>query len=581
MRQLLINGKIYLEAERFADSMLIENGVIQAVGTREEVLLAADVGCASGESACIEASASGVEVVDLEGHTIVPGFNDSHLHLSHIGAGFFQVDLNGISSIEEGIARGRAFLGQHPETTCLVGSGWNQDYFTTGEARAFQRVDLDRITTDIPVVFTRVCGHIVSINSKAIELLGLSGETAVEGGTIVLDENGQPTGEVQENAIYTAYTLLPEKSEEQCENEFLIAAMHAIQNGITSVQSADANGADYERTMRRIERIYREKRTPLRYSHQFSLMQLEMFEDYLEKKDTFSFDERMLSRGALKLFKDGSLGGRTALLRSAYADDEGNKGVSTISQDKLNALVSRAQQEGIRAVIHAIGDGAVESVVDAIEYATKGNGNPLGHGIVHCQITDLPLLQRIAKLDIRLMVQPIFLDYDIDIVEDRVGRDLASTSYAFRTMIALNEKNVSFGTDSPVEDLIPMDNIAAAVTRTKRDGSPNSGFFPEECISVSQAIDAYTIHSAYNEGKAEWKGRLLPGYVADLVVLSADIFSIHSRDLRSVTVERTMIDGVWVYEAEAVHRDQKQGEMQDEPQEKIQDGRVEQRVAAN
>ena len=229
--------------------------------------------------------------------------------------------------------------------------------------------------------------------------------------------------------------------------------------GLTSVQSCDIQNVDAQRIFKVIRNIYADNKTRLRFSHQFNFQDISGLEDYINTElNSDGYDEKFLSRGALKLFIDGSLGARTAFMLSDYHDEPGTRGVSVLSQEQLDDILSLASQYNIRVVTHAIGDGAVEMLINAYEQQMNGGENTLRHGIVHCQITSAQQLERIAALKIPVLYQPIFLDYDIQIVEDRVGEHLASTSYAFNTLYQLGTP-VSFGTDSPVEDLNPWENL--------------------------------------------------------------------------------------------------------------------------
>jgi len=253
------------------------------------------------------------------------------------------------------------------------------------------------------------------------------------------------------------------------------------------------------------------------------------------------------SKGALKLFKDGSLSARTAYMKKEYADAPGTFGVEALSDDQLQALVDLAVENDITVVTHAIGDAAVESVMNAYENTMIDGKNPLRHGIVHNQITSMEQLERQTRLQIPVMYQPIFLDYDNRVIEDRVGKELAKTSYAFNTLYKMGAP-VSLGTDSPVEDCNPFQNIYCAVNRKGLDGHPEGGYYPEEAMTLEDAIDAYTVGSAFNEFKEDVKGKLLPGFVADLIVLDRDIFSIDPMEIKNVKVEKTMVNGKFVYE---------------------------------
>ncbi|HHV45652.1 MAG TPA: amidohydrolase [Tissierellia bacterium] len=534
MKTILINGKVYVEKNNFKEALLIEDGIIRDVGTNEDIMK-------------YEAD----KIVDLEGKTVLPGFNDSHLHLSGVGASMTSLNLTQARSIEEIIELGRNFIERNRGIKALFGKGWNQDNFIKGEKRLLTRHDLDKISTEIPVVLERVCVHVAVGNTKAIEILGIDENTYVDGGTIELGEDGKPNGIFTENATRLILGAIPEKSSDDIEREILMASQYAISVGVTSVQSCDIMDKEYKKMFSIIHHIYDNKKTKLRYSHQFNFQDIDDFREYLETEFKSSqYDEKFLSRGALKLFKDGSLGARTALMLKDYEDAPGVKGVAALSDEQLQALVDLATEHGIQVAVHAIGDGAVESVINAYEKTIKSgknDNNRLRHGIVHCQITSKEQLERIANLNIAVMYQPIFLDYDTRIVESRVGKELAGTSYAFNTLYKSGTP-VSFGTDSPVENCNPFPNIYCAVTRQRIDGNPKGGFCPEEKMDLQDAIDAYTIGSAYNEFKENFKGRLKPGYVADLIVLDRDIFTIDENEKKDIKVEKTMIDGEFVYE---------------------------------
>ncbi|MDY5211727.1 amino acid permease [Intestinibacter sp.] len=201
---------------------------------------------------------------------------------------------------------------------------------------------------------------------------------------------------------------------------------------------------------------------------------------------------------------------------------------------------------GIQVATHVIGDGAVEKTIDSYEKTFGKEGNKLRHTLVHCQITDRALLERIAKLGIVVSYQPIFLDYDMHIVEKRCGKELASTSYAFKTLGDLGAK-IAYGTDCPVEDCNPFPNIYSAVTRKDSKGFPEGGFYPEECVDVYTAVDAYTEGSAYMEFMEGKKGRIKPGQLADIVVLDKDIFTCDPMEIKDILPVMTMVDGKIVY----------------------------------
>ncbi len=529
---VLKNAKIYVEKGLFATALYAENGVIRAVG-------------ADGE---IEALAGETPVIDCGGKTVIPGLNDSHLHLIQIGTRLEQAPIKEARSLEELIQLVRDFRQRHPEA-CAKGisaAGWNQDLFT-GERRIPTRYDLDRIATDIPVVLARVCGHVVSCNSRALEILGMDKVPGpAEGGTIEVDGQGVPNGIFTENCGGLPHSTIPDASMEDARRQFLTAANYALAHGLTSVQSNDAGNSHYprEQVIRLLRQLERDGECPLRYRFQISFGSPEDLKTFVEQGgyDRAFADPDRMAFGPIKLFKDGSLGGRTGTMRHEYLDDPGNFGVETTTDAEMDAFCALADQYGLQVVTHVIGDKAVEDVTGNYERVLRAGKNPLRHALVHCQITDRPLLERIVRADIPVMYQPIFLDYDMHAVIPRCGEQLASTSYAFKTVTDLGG-HVSYGTDSPVEDCNPFPNLYSAVTRKDSRGWPEGGFFPGERVTVEEAIDAYTLGSAYNEFREEDKGRLKPGFLADMVVLDTDIFTCDPMAIRDILPVMTIVGG--------------------------------------
>ena len=529
----LFNGKIYVEKGVFAQALWAEDGVIVGVGRNEDV----------------PAEYHAYEVIDCGGKTVIPGLNDSHLHLIQIGTRLAQAPINQATSMDHLVEIVKDFAAKNPALTSrgIKAAGWNQDLFTD-EKRIPTRWDLDRISTEVPVVLSRVCGHVVSANSKVLEILGMDKVPGhVDGGTIEVDENGVPNGIFTEAANSLAHDTIPALTLEDAEQNFFVGANYALEHGITSVQSNDAGNSSYPRdeVIDLLSRIYQEGRCPLRYRYQISFDSPEDLRNFVESggyKRDLGADSNKIAFGPIKLFKDGSLGGRTGTMRHEYLDDPGNYGVETTTDAEMDAFCKLADQYGLQVVTHVIGDKAIEDVVGNYERVLHEGKNPLRHALVHCQITDLPLLERIAKSDIAVMYQPIFLDYDMHAVIPRCGEELSSTSYAFKTLNDLGA-HISYGTDSPVENCNPFPNIYSAVTRKDKNGWPEGGFFPQECVDVETAIDAYTIGSAYNEFREDCKGRLKPGFLADMVVLDTDIFTCDPMMIRDILPVMTIVDG--------------------------------------
>lgn len=540
MKTLFRNGKIYVEKGVYAQAVLVEDGWIRAVGTEEEVLAAAGSGFDG-------------EMIDCEGRTVIPGLNDSHLHLMLLGLQLSQVQIVGVKSIDHLVQVCREFMEQYPErvTGGMASMGWNQDLFTEGEKRLPNRHDLDRISTEIPIVLDRICAHMVVTNTKAIEMLGLTADSPeIPGGEIRREEDGYPSGIFTENATSLAKSVIPEASFEMKKEALRQASAYAASLGLTSVQSNDI-GASWcgDTGFDLFREVYDAGEASVRYHHQVTFGSPEEFEEYLTAgeftREGYARDS-MLTLGPLKMFKDGSLGARTALVEQGYVGDRDNHGVNCITKEEMDRFCQLAQKHGVQVVTHAIGDRAASEVIDCYEKAFVDGENKLRHSIVHCQITDQPLLDRIVEKDILVQAQPVFIGYDMTILEPLCGPELAETSYNFGSLLKRGV-HLSYGTDCPVESCNPFPNLYMAVTRKGMDGKPEGGFYPEQCVDVETAVDAYTYGSAYNEFKEDIKGRIKPGYLADLVVLDRDIFTCDPMEIKDILPVMTMVDGKMVY----------------------------------
>ena len=529
----VFNGKIYVEKGVYVQALWSENGVICGVGSNED----------------IPAEFLSGEMIDCQGRTVIPGLNDSHMHLIKIGTRMGQVKLADAVSVDDIVEKVSRFRDEHPDC-CSQGisaAGWNQDRFLD-EKRMPNRYDLDRISREVPVVLSRVCSHVAAVNSKALEILGLDQEgRTIEGGTIECDENGIPNGIFTETALDLALSAIPEPAREEAIRDYLIAAEYALSRGITSVQSNDAGHSAYpfDMVLDVLQEIYSKELCPLRYRAQMKLDSPEALEQFAASggfNQPEGCDPNRFTLGSVKLFKDGSLGARTATLRQEYLDDPGNYGVESISEEDMADYCRIADQYGLQVTTHVIGDKAVEDTVRNYEQVLRDGKNPLRHALIHCQITDLPLLERIVRAEIPVIYQPIFLDYDMHAVISRCGEQLSSTSYAFKTVNDLGGCT-AYSTDSPVEDCNPFPNIYSAVTRKDKKGWPDGGFFPQECVDVETAIDAYTAGSAFAEFHEHDKGRLKPGYFADLVVLDTDIFTCDPMKIRDILPVLTVVGG--------------------------------------
>ncbi|MCI2058486.1 MAG: amidohydrolase [Oscillibacter sp.] len=537
MKTIYYNAKVYVERGQFAQAVATEDGLIKKVGGNSQVLALADHDTVR---------------IDCKGRTLLPGLNDSHLHFMQLGESMYQVPIDGVSSIGEMIRICREFMTQHPERVArgIHAAGWNQDLFTDSK-RMPDRHDLDKISTEIPIVLERVCGHILSTNTKAIEMLGLTGASPhYPDGDFLLGDDGEPNGIFTENACNFAKDIIPDFTIEERRSILMESMDRALSYGLTSVQSNDVGTSfmDGPAAFRMFRDVYEKGQGKLRYRHQVCFNDLDAFRKYLSEGEfTRKYaPDSWLTIGPLKLFKDGSLGARTALMKHDYADDPGNRGLTWIKPGDMDEYCRLAREHGVQVVTHCIGDEAVEETVAAYEKAFVDGKNKLRHALVHCQITDRALIDRIVKDDILVIAQPIFLDYDMHIVEDRCGRELSSTSYAFGSLHRKGA-HVSYSTDCPVESCNPFPNIYMAVTRKDKAGRPEGGFFPQECVDVATAVDAYTQESAYAEFMENRKGRIRENYYADLVLLDRDIFTVDPMEIKDIRPLLTVVGGKIMY----------------------------------
>lgn len=545
MKKVFFNAKVYVEKGVYVQAVLAEDGIIRAVGTNEEVLAAAD------------ADGLPYEKVDCGGRTMLPGLNDSHMHLLMFGRSLYKVKTDDVKSIEELVQRCRAFIKEHPERVKngMHSVGWNQDNFTEGEKRMLTRHDLDRISTEIPVIMERICGHMLTANTKAIEMLGFDREIPeIPGGEVRLEEDGFPSGIFTENACHVVNALIPGPTMEERQDAILAGMEYAVSHGLTSVQCNDVGYPECkgEGAFETYSQLYERGEALLRFRHQTLFDSPEEFEDYLTKGEGSrgGYGEgSWLTLGPLKLYMDGSLGARTAMMKNGYVGDPDNHGVSCITPEEMDRYCSIAKKYGVQVVTHAIGNLAIEETIDAYEKAFVDGENKLRHSVIHCQITDQELIDRIAEKDILVQAQPIFMGSDMGVMQEIMEEPLISTSLNFGTMLRRGV-HLSYGTDCPVEDCNPFLNLHQAINRRHQNGQPEGGFYPKECVDVETAIDAYTLESAYCEFQEDVKGRIKPGYYADLVVLDKDIFTCNPLEIKDILPVLTVVGGKTVYERE-------------------------------
>ena len=532
--RLFYNGHFYTSPGYAASVLWAQGGRIRALGGPE--LLAA--------------APPELPRTDLGGGWALPGFNDSHLHLLDVGRGLASVNLFGASGPADIAARCAAFVRAHavPPGQAVYGNGWNQDLFAGPHALP-TRADLDAAVPDHPLLLDRVCGHIMLCNTAALRAAGITSQTPdPPGGGIDRGPGGEPNGLLRDNAVALVRPLLPAETPAACAGRWRAALAHAAAHGLTSVQTCDVRSRDWPTVLAALEELDAQDALPLRLTLQCAMDTPEDLQALWDAGYRPGAHGKRWKIGPLKLFLDGSLGARTAWLRGGYADAPGAHGLCCLPMAEALALARKADAAGMQVVAHAIGDGAMEEMLDIIETlnAPRGGANPLRHGVVHCQVTAPGQWDRLAALGAGALVQPIFLDYDHTIVTARCGAALAGTSYAFGDAVRRGLP-VSYGTDAPVESLDPLRNLYAAVTRRPLSGG--APWQPQQAVTRAQALFCYTQGSAWQEFAEAEKGRLAPGFLADFTVLDRDYFTVPEADIPRLRVQATVTGGQVVYRA--------------------------------
>jgi len=512
-----------IEGKR-AQALAVSGGKIVAVGTNEEIQ---------------KLKGPNTRVIDLGGHFVMPGFNDAHTHLASAGFEKLNVDLVGVKSLQEMLQR----IPDHAKSAAsgewLQGGGWDNTLWA--DQTLPTRKDIDSVTGDHPAIFSRVDGHISVANTAALKAAGITAQTPdPHGGKIDHDGQGNLTGILRETARENVSAKIPAPSPAQRRRAAELALQDAAQWGITSAQ----DNSQWEDFLT-YEQLEKEGKLTLRIAEWLPfdapIERLEEMRDYHEDNDP------MLHTTMLKGFMDGSLGSGTAAMLSPYSDDAKDVGLPRYEQAALNKKTAERMQAGFQIGFHAIGDRGVRMALDAFAFGEKqsGKGN-LRLRIEHAQVVAPEDIKKFGELRVIASMQPNHLLTDMNWAEKRIGRDRAKHSYAWKEFLD-NDVVLAFGTDYPVEPITPFRGLYAAVTRKNEAGTKE--YFPEQKISINQAIFAYTVGSAQAESQEYEKGLLANNMLADFVVLDRDITKVAPAEILKTKVLRTVVGGRTVYEA--------------------------------
>jgi predicted amidohydrolase YtcJ len=488
-------------------------------------------------------------MLDLGGSTVLPGLIDSHLHFCQYSLRLEQVDLQQAPTLEEALRRVAERAARSEPGAWIRGGGWNCNLW--GDGAFPHHSDLDQVAPHNPVVLSSKDGHSTWVNRRAMELAQITATTPdPPGGHIRRDPSGEPTGILQENAAGPVRDVVPQPS--------LDETIAACQRGLVNAHRAGLTGihdCEGPQALAAFQELHRRGELTMRVLTHIPAANLDAA-IAVGLRDGLG-DEWMRLHG-VKAFSDGALGSRSAWMLSPYEDDPANLGIPTMAPGALHELIRKANGAGLSVAVHAIGDAANRAVLDAID-AVRASAHArrprrvgsewgrLRNRIEHVQLLHPDDLPRLAQLGVVASMQPIHATSDIDIADLHWGVR-AATGYAWRSLLDAGTR-LAFGSDAPVEDISPLLGIHAAVTRRRPDGSPGpEGWYPEQRLTVSEAVYAYTMGAAYAGGEEALKGSLIPGKLADLVLLDRDIFQIEPMDILHTHVLATMVGGKFVYQ---------------------------------
>jgi len=482
------------------------------------------------------------KLIDARGHLLLPGFNDAHVHFVPGGEQLDNVDLKDAASTEEFAKRIGERAQQRPNEW-IRGGDWDDQRWTPPQLPTRQMIDGVASTT--PVFVSRYDGHMALANSAALRLAKITAKTAdPPGGTIVRDAQGNPTGILKDAAMNLVWKVIPDMTHEQRVTAIKRALAHAASLGVTSVQDMNPTFDDVRAYMEFAERgelTTRIYAAPLETD----------WKDQAKLGLRHAFGSSYLRLGAVKGYADGSLGSTTAYFFEPYTDAPNTRGLLADEMHPITAMRGRlmkADEAGLQLCIHAIGDNAISIILDMFADVVKANGaRDRRLRIEHAQHMAAKDFKRFAELGVIASVQPYHAIDDGRFAEKRIGPERIKTTYAFRTFLD-NGARLAFGTDWTVAPLDPMQTLYAAVTRATLDAKNPNGWVPEQKLTLAEAVAAYTAGSAYAEFQEKDKGTIAAGKLADVVLLSDDIFSIRPEAIRDVKVDLTIVGGKVVFE---------------------------------
>lgn len=533
---LLINGKIYQAGGTpgTVEALAIRDGKIAALGTTGEITRRYDAD----------------RVFDLQGRSVYPGFTDAHGHVESLGASLLNLDLTGTSSPGEIRRRIEEWAKQLKPGQWIRGRGWDQNDWP--EKNFPHHRDLDEVAGDVPVVLSRVDGHAVWVNRRVLEIAGITRETPdPEGGLIVRDPDGTPTGVFVDAAVDLLQSVLPRPSEEDRSEAVRRSLAMCLSLGLTAVHDmgVDAEGLEVYR------RLAGRGELPVRVYAVIEGSDTALVSASFARGPEVDLYNGMLTVRAIKMYADGALGSYGAALLEPYSDAPGNRGLTLTSSAVLSELCARAVERGFQVCTHAIGDRANAFVLDAYEAALSraagANRADPRFRVEHAQVVAPADIPRFKELGVLPSMQPTHCTSDMPWAGVRLGEARLRGAYAWRSFLDAGSI-IPGGSDFPVEHPNPLLGFHAAVTRQDVNGQPPDGWRADQRMSRIEALMSFTTWAAYAAFQERSRGSLEEGKLADMVVLSDDIMSIEAARIPRVQVDVTIVDGVIRYERTAV-----------------------------
>jgi predicted amidohydrolase YtcJ len=480
--------------------------------------------------------ASAHEVVDLHGANVYPGFTECHGHLLGYGTALEEVDLRGAADYAEVVERVRRAAAQRPPGSWIEGRGWDQNRWPT-KAFPDDRL-LSTAVPDHPVAMFRVDGHALLVNAAALAAAGITRGTAdPPGGRILRDDRGEPTGVLVDTATELVERVIPPMTEADIERRVLRAAQHLVAFGFTEVHDPGTSSE----TLAVLRRLAAEKRLPLRVYSMLLGSDDALLDAEFAAGPSVSPDAWLTVR-SVKLYADGALGSRGALLSAPYSDEPDTKGLAVTSPERLADVVGRAARAGFQVCTHCIGDAAVTRVLDIYERIAGEAARTLRFRIEHSQIVRPEDVPRYAALGVIASVQTTHCTSDMPWAPARLGPERIAWAYRWRSFLDAGV-HLALGSDVPVESPDPRLGVWAAVTRETTDGQPAGGWNPAERLTMDEAIEGYTSWAAYAAGEEAWRGAIAPGMAADLTVFDRALDGSAPRSALEAHVLRTVVGG--------------------------------------